>query len=72
MLDPLLSKYSVIMVRRPSRFCRAIEEDERELQLNDMRSLPSQIDEAHERGMYTDLLLGVLKKCVVSCLSFLL
>jgi ATP-dependent RNA helicase DDX35 len=52
MVDPLLSRYSVIMVRKilisliPSWNAR----------------LTVQIDEAHERGAYTDLLLGLVKK----------
>jgi ATP-dependent RNA helicase DDX35 len=41
MVDPLLSRYSVIM-----------------------------IDEAHERSSYTDLLLGILKKCVTLSPSY--
>lgn len=44
MMDPLLSRYSVIMVRDLKNVCSP------------------QIDEAHERGAYTDLLLGLLKK----------
>lgn len=49
LVDPLLSRYSVIMVRLP-------------IHCNSIGSQIVQIDEAHERSIYTDLLLGILKK----------
>ncbi len=52
-MDPLLSQYSAIMVRRLAKGTRRRRSDGL-----------SQIDEAHERGAYTDLLLGLLKKWV--------
>ena len=51
MSDPLLSRYSVVMVRLLNPSCLATAAND-------------QIDEAHERGAYTDLLLALLKKWV--------
>lgn len=53
LLDPLLSRFSVIMVRIPhvSAICA---------------QQVSKVDEAHERSVYTDLLLAILKKFVVT------
>lgn len=51
LIDPLLSRYSVIMVSDEKLYRRLL-------------SVRFQIDEAHERSLYTDLLLGVLKKSV--------
>lgn len=55
LLDPLLSRYSVVMV------CIYLNSSCLDLTLT-RRSY--KIDEAHERSIYTDLLLGVLKKLV--------
>jgi ATP-dependent RNA helicase DDX35 len=59
MVDPLLSRYSVIMV---SKVLKLIS------QIRNTR-LTVQIDEAHERGAYTDLLLGLVKKWVRPCIG---
>ena len=53
LLDPLLSRFSVIMVRIASRVLRFVL-----IQV-------SKVDEAHERSVYTDLLLAILKKFVL-------
>jgi len=57
LIDPLLSRYSVIMVSHAKLS-------------PDICSVSRQIDEAHERSLYTDLLLGVLKKFVNHALIF--
>jgi ATP-dependent RNA helicase DDX35 len=50
MVDPLLSRYSVIMVRE-------------QIKKKPILSYANiKVDEAHERSLYTDMLFGVLKK----------
>ena len=52
LLDPLLSRFSIIMVRMPLLSpCSAF-----------FLIYWSKVDEAHERSVYTDLLLAILKK----------
>ena len=58
LIDPLLSRYSVIMVST-FEFIVLLNTD------------ALKIDEAHERSVYTDLLLGVLRKSVLHRISFL-
>jgi len=57
LVDPLLSRYSVIMVST-FEFTVLLYTD------------TFKIDEVHERSVYTDLLLGVLKKSVLHRKSF--
>ena len=57
LIDPLLSRYSVIMVST-FKFIVLLYAD------------TLKIDEVHERSVYTDLLLGVLKKSVLHRKNF--
>jgi ATP-dependent RNA helicase DDX35 len=52
LVDPLLSRFSIIMVRMP--FVESL--------LCSFLMYWSKVDEAHERSVYTDLLLAILKK----------